>query len=64
MGVATRIIIISPYTTNVSHSRVEEIIIIMASGDLKGMKQHQFPCCLFKQGFKKKEKRILLFLTK
>lgn len=39
MGVAaTTIIIIFPYTTNVSHSRAEEIIIIMASGDSKGMR--------------------------
>lgn len=38
MGVAaTTIIIIFPYTTNVSHSRAEEIII-MASGDSKGMR--------------------------
>lgn len=60
MGVAARIIIF-PYTTNVSHSRAEEIIIIMASGDLKGMKQHQFPCYLFKQGYKKRKEDLAVF---
>lgn len=55
MGVATRIIIF-PHTTNVSHSRAEDIIIVKACGDLKGMKQHQFLCCLFKQGCKKEQR--------